>query len=932
MRSISRLLVAAVLLVWPLSAAAVEYTFTKIVDSSGDFIGQAFGPPALNNGGTAAFSAGSPFFTHKGMFTGSGGPLTTILELNSSLFNVAVPSINDNGTVAFVGRFGFAGDDAILTGSGGPITTIVDTSGPFSGLSFPSINNNDTVAFTAHHDTLGARVLTSSGGSITTIVDESGDFSEIGGFPGINNFGTVAFVAARLGLGGGVFASSGGDPITIADTSGALATIFTGKLSINDKGTVAFVGGLGFGNDAIGTGSGGPPIIIADTLGPFQNFDLNSVSINIANTVVFRASLDAGGSGIYTGPDPVADKVIQTGDPIFGSTVIFVNFLSGGLNDNGQIAFAVSLADGTHAVFRADPVEEAPAPEATAGNFTGYSVIDGIVLPVLDANYRDLPTIIVTHGWQPKFSSTGACNFGTEFTDGDDAFANGVFPLCDLTGTFDMLGAIDMLGSIMGRAIQERIFDNLLSFNVFEYRWRAAYQPLGGFLGAFGNLQKVLDFSPLAGQDLADQIQREFQLQTGIPHNQPFHFVGHSAGTLVNTHAVNVLSQVGMLPEATQLTMLDAPMDFPIGVPAEEVDANFFYSLLPQGTAQYVDNFFGDRAKEFSLLKPFLPGVGDTIAGAAPVDQSEQFGISHEEMHSEFYSQRIFGPEWITPVLVDAYANRPDPPEWIPLSGGPLRRIPGPDARLALDGGLGWRQISETGFVDEVDDFPLDGVLFTGLSVAETSPVSISHPVTVPIDATVFNFDFHFLNKGDGDWLSLSFNTNPLWSALGESFFTSEPLTISVPIASVAGQTGDLTFTLHGVGEPNAEVLLGNFEFLVFPMLVDIDIKPRRDPNLIRTGGGGKIVVAILSSPDFNAPTDVDQGLLTFGALGDEQSLASCAKKAKDVDGNGLLDLLCRFNKATAGFLQGDISGVLKGQTLNGVPFIGTAVVEIVAK
>jgi hypothetical protein len=70
--------------------------------------------------------------------------------------------------------------------------------------------------------------------------------------------------------------------------------------------------------------------------------------------VAFLGYPDAGGQGIFTGPDPVADKVIRTGDPLFGSTVTAVNF-EHGLNDAGQIVFLAELADGTRGVFRADP-------------------------------------------------------------------------------------------------------------------------------------------------------------------------------------------------------------------------------------------------------------------------------------------------------------------------------------------------------------------------------------------------------------------------------------------------------------------------------------------------------------------------------------------------------------------------------------------------
>jgi hypothetical protein len=74
--------------------------------------------------------------------------------------------------------------------------------------------------------------------------------------------------------------------------------------------------------------------------------------------VVFLAGLRSGGSGIFRGPDPVADVIIASGDPLFGSTVANVFFTEGGLNDNGQVAFVAQLEDGREVVVRAQPVPE----------------------------------------------------------------------------------------------------------------------------------------------------------------------------------------------------------------------------------------------------------------------------------------------------------------------------------------------------------------------------------------------------------------------------------------------------------------------------------------------------------------------------------------------------------------------------------------------
>ena len=78
-----------------------------------------------------------------------------------------------------------------------------------------------------------------------------------------------------------------------------------------------------------------------------------------------------------------------------------------------------------------------------------------------------------------------------------------------------------------------------------------------------------------------------------------------------------------------------------------------------------------------------------------------------------------------------------------------------------------------------------------------------------------------------------------------------------------------------------------------FPEFLAIDIKPGDDTNSINLKGMKIISVSILSAADFDAPSDVDQATLSFGVTGDEASFKSCARKPKDVNGDGSKDLVC---------------------------------------
>jgi len=122
--------------------------------------------------------------------------------------------------------------------------------------------------------------------------------------------------------------------------------------------------------------------------------------------------------------------------------------------------------------------------------------------------------------------------------------------------------------------------------------------------------------------------------------------------------------------------------------------------------------------------------------------------------------------------------------------------------------------------------------------------------------------------------------------------------------------------------------LIGDLQYVPGP--IDIDIKPGTENNSINPKSRGKIPVAILSTEDFDAPSQVDQYSLTFGRTGDEVSLAFCNPKGEDINGDGLKDLVCHFRTEDTGLECGDTEGVLKGLTMDGTPVEGKDSVRIV--
>jgi hypothetical protein len=194
--------------------------------------------------------------------------------------------------------------------------------------------------------------------------------------------------------------------------------------------------------------------------------------------------------------------------------------------------------------------------------------------------------------------------------------------------------------------------------------------------------------------------------------------------------------------------------------------------------------------------------------------------------------------------------------------------------------------------------------------------------------------------KGDGTVQLSDFSLNGQVGTATVSPDGSQMFNIDVTDFVANAVANEWTFAGFNVREEPANT--SNFEIMQLTLtgtpllsielaqIVDIDIKPGSVPNRINLRSKGKITVAILSSPTFYAPSEVDPTSLTFGRTGNEPSLAFCNKTPEDMNGDGLPDMVCHFKTQATGFLSGDTQGVLKGKTLSEVPIKGTDSVRIV--
>jgi hypothetical protein len=339
----------------PGTAVAGSYTFTLIADTSGVFT-HLHSPPAINASGRVVFT-GDLAAGGSGVFTGSGGALTTIAESGGPFLWVGGNTINADGTVVVWASLA-AGGDAIMTGDGGSLSAIADTT-TFTWLCCrASISDDGTVAFSGTLDGVSNIFTRAVGGSLTSIVPGTGALKPTftGPAPTIDSAGVVVFAASMPGVGFSLYTGSGAAPpaLIVDRLSGGFFDF--GIRPAIAAGLVAFEGVRASGIHGIYMTRGGLVTTIADNAAIF--FDFVDPAVNSLGEVAFVAGLVGGDWAMFSGSHPVVDRVIGLNDSLFDSTMVVVDVLRGGINDAGQIAFWAGLANGRQVIVRADPVAD----------------------------------------------------------------------------------------------------------------------------------------------------------------------------------------------------------------------------------------------------------------------------------------------------------------------------------------------------------------------------------------------------------------------------------------------------------------------------------------------------------------------------------------------------------------------------------------------
>lgn len=374
---LSLLLLLATFFATAPSPSHAEIVFTNVADTStsaplGNF--SEFGGPALN-GGTVAFDAyyngqiGNPNI-RSGIFAYSGGALTTVVKQGdpapsgtwTSFGNAAAQA---GSKAVFSGIYDGNAKIGIYQGSGGALTPVVDygdpaPTGEFLLFQSPTARGN-TVAFQGT-STGGVGIFATSGGPVTKIAAE-GDAAPVGTFSGFGlhagiDGSSIAFMGSYANeSASGIFIGDGVALTTVAKTGdvGPLGAFTKFDWPSLDGGTAAFRA-FSNGGQAILTGSGGPLTTIAKTGDAVPGgiidsflFAQNGVSIS-GNLVVFQASYGIDQSGVFfTQGGGAPQRLLGDGDALFGSTVSSVDIGLFGAEDH-QIAFRYILHDGRRGI------------------------------------------------------------------------------------------------------------------------------------------------------------------------------------------------------------------------------------------------------------------------------------------------------------------------------------------------------------------------------------------------------------------------------------------------------------------------------------------------------------------------------------------------------------------------------------------------------
>lgn len=387
-RSYSRIALSAITALGLTTAACAQIAsvgFTNIADgTSPEFADIFFATDySINNAGVVAFSVRrevSGFGIYKAIDDTAFSAVAQTGAFFGSGFGA--PHINDSGLVSFTAALASGGSGVFTASDTSSFTTILTNPNPinFGFFGDTRINNSGTVAFQAVLSGQSFRGLykTNGVGGFTEIANNSeATFLPVPRGIGFNNNGVAAFTQERFF--GRETSRGGGGAITPVANVNSLEFTNLVDASLNDSGLVVFQASRDSGGKGIYTAQsiGSFSTIVTTLTDPEINEFFDAPSINNNGAIAFaanRANSLGGGMGIYLALSGFApQRILRTGDTLFGSTVTSLSLSPESLNDQNQVAFSYILANGVSGIARANASVAAAAPEPASLSLLGMS-------------------------------------------------------------------------------------------------------------------------------------------------------------------------------------------------------------------------------------------------------------------------------------------------------------------------------------------------------------------------------------------------------------------------------------------------------------------------------------------------------------------------------------------------------------------------------
>ncbi|TWT32320.1 hypothetical protein KOR34_40830 [Posidoniimonas corsicana] len=410
---------AALLLLLAPVCSAGEWAYRPLVEQDDSFVGFV-GSPIINNAGDVVFVA--EVFDDDGprpdlgLFRTAGDSIEQVAFSNGlSPYRDAsfaqFPLLSDSGQVAFY-AVSFLHGAGMFTGPDPAVDSIVNqVADGVTGVGlFPAMNRLGDVLFQAGRPGGVSGIYSGPDPVADLLVDNSGPFLSVGTQVDLNDHGDVVFEARLPNGEAGLY--SGPDPATdtLVDSTGPFAATFISP-RINNRGDLTFYAELDSGVTGLFTGPDPVADLLVDDTGPFEV--LGGAIVNNSGGLLFSAVFDNGRIGVFDGTDVDEDRVVGTGDPLFGSIVTEIAAYDA-YNDAGQFAFRYALADGREGIAIAAPIRP--------GDYNRDGAVDALDYHLWRSQYG---TPVAAPGDQSDGNSDGVVD-AADYTVWRDALAPGV--------------------------------------------------------------------------------------------------------------------------------------------------------------------------------------------------------------------------------------------------------------------------------------------------------------------------------------------------------------------------------------------------------------------------------------------------------------------------------------------------------------------------